>query len=120
VIGDNVSDHVYDPDAVLNEVIRVLKPGGFLYLIVNLRTRFGTYVHKILSRLLIDKGHPQSFDAYSIRKRIARFQFSILSESVSDSREARLRDMRSNLIKDKIKCYTGLSEYLYYALCQKF
>ena len=119
VITDNVLDHVSNTNAVMEEIIRVLKPGGFLYLIVNLRTWSGTQFHKLLSRLLIDKGHPQSFDVAAIRNLIGRFQLSVLSESVSDSREARLRDMRSPLIKDNIKGYTGLSEFLYYAVCQK-
>jgi len=119
VIIDNVLDHVYDTNAVMNEIRRVLKPSGFLYLIVNVRTRFGTQVHKILSGLLIDKGHPQSFDVISIRNLIGRFQFSIRSESVTDFSEARSRDMRSPSIKDNIKGYTRISEFLYYAVCQK-
>jgi SAM-dependent methyltransferase len=120
VISDNVLDHVCNTNVVMEEIIRVLKTGGFLYLIVNLRTRSGTQFHKILSRLLIDKGHPQSFDVLSIRNLIGRFHLSIVSESISDYRDARLRDMRSLSIKDNIKGYTGLSEFLYHAVCQKF
>ena len=119
VIIDNVLDHVYDANAVVQEIRRVLKQDGFLYMTVNVRTRFGTQVHKFLSRLLIDKGHPQSFDVISIRNLIGRFQFSIRSESVSDFYEARSRDMRSPCIKDNIKGYSGISEFLYYAVCQK-
>jgi ubiquinone/menaquinone biosynthesis C-methylase UbiE len=119
VISDNVLDHVYNTHAVMNEVLRVLKPGGCLYLIVNVRTRFGTKIHKILSKLLIDKGHPQSFDVLSIRKMIGRFQYSLLSEWISDSRESRSKDIGSPSAKEKIKGYTGLSEFLYCAVLRK-
>ena len=119
VISDNVLDHVYDTHVVMNEVFRVLKPGGFLYLIVNLRTRFGTNIHKILSKLMIDKGHPHSYDVLTIRKLIGRFQLSLLSEWISDSREARSRDIRSPSVKEKIKGYTGLSEFPYFAVFRK-
>jgi ubiquinone/menaquinone biosynthesis C-methylase UbiE len=119
VISDNVLDHVYDTNLVMREIFRVLKPGGYLYLIVNVRTRRGTQFHKILSKLLIDKGHPQSFDVTSIRNLIGRFQYSLLSEWISNSREARSRDIHSPSIKDKAKGYTGLSEFLYCTVCRK-
>jgi len=119
VISDNVLDHVCNTHAVMDEALRVLKPDGCLYLIVNVRTRFGTKTHKVLSKLLIDKGHPQSFDVLSIRKLIGRFQYSLLSEWISDSREAKSRDIRSPSVKEKIKGYTGLSEFIYYAVLRK-
>jgi ubiquinone/menaquinone biosynthesis C-methylase UbiE len=119
VIIDNVLDHVRNTNAVMGEICRVLKRGGILYLTLNIRTHFGTQFHKILSTLLIDKGHPGSFCAFSIQSMIMQYQYSLLSESISDPREARLKDLSSHSIKDKIKGYLGLSEFLYYATCRK-
>jgi ubiquinone/menaquinone biosynthesis C-methylase UbiE len=119
VIIDNVLDHVRNTNAVMSEIFRVLKRGGVLYLTLNIRTRFGTQFHRILSKLLIDKGHPESFSAFSIQSKIKQYQYILLSELISDPSEARLKDLRSKLIKDKIKGYAWLSEFLYYAVCRK-
>lgn len=119
VIIDNVLDHVHNTNAVMSDILRVLKRGGILYLAVNIRTQFGSQFHKVLSKLLIDKGHPQSFSALSIRNLISKHEYSLISEWISDGREMRLRDTRSDSIKDKIKGYTWLSEFPYYAVCRK-
>jgi len=118
VILDNVLDHVHKTNEVMSEILRILKPGGILYLTVNIRTPFGTQFHKIISKLQIDKGHPKSFSAVSIRNMIMEYQFSLLSEYISDPREARTKDLHSHFIKDKLKGYVGLSEFLYFAVCR--
>jgi ubiquinone/menaquinone biosynthesis C-methylase UbiE len=38
VIIDNILDHVSDPDAVLNEIYRVLSNSGILYIKLNINT----------------------------------------------------------------------------------
>lgn len=40
VISDNVIDHAADPFAIIDELIRVLKPGGLLYFTVNIHHPF--------------------------------------------------------------------------------
>jgi ubiquinone/menaquinone biosynthesis C-methylase UbiE len=119
VISDNVIDHVSDPNEVMREIYRVLKKGGLLYFVLNVRTPYGAKFHRILSKLLIDKGHPQSFDMHSTQGLIQRTRFSLLNEWISDYRQARAGDIASNSLKDKIKGYTGLSEFIYYAVCGK-
>lgn len=119
VILDNVLDHVHEASGVLNEIHRVLAKDGILYLAVNLHTSWGAFLHRILSRLLIDRGHPYTFTAGSIRTFIQRHRFNILTESINDYQQARAQDLKSAASKDKIKGYTGLSEFIYYAVCGK-
>lgn len=40
VISDNVIDHAADPFAIIDELVRVLKPGGLLYFTVNIHHPF--------------------------------------------------------------------------------
>lgn len=40
VISDNVIDHAADPFAIIDELIRVLRPGGLLYFTVNIHHPF--------------------------------------------------------------------------------
>jgi SAM-dependent methyltransferase len=61
VIIENCIDHVQDVHGVGRELNRVLRPGGVLYLNVNCRTAAGYYVHRAMSRLRIDTGHPHTF-----------------------------------------------------------
>lgn len=40
VLSDNVIDHAERPQAIVDEMVRVLKPGGLLYFTVNIHHRF--------------------------------------------------------------------------------
>ena len=119
VILDNVLDHVHEAGSILKEIYRVLSEDGLLYLAVNVHAGVGTCLHSILSRLKIDKGHPYTFTIKSVRCFLDGSSFSIVSESISDYYQAREQDRRSASLKSKIKGYTGLSEFVYYAVCQK-
>ena len=119
VILDNVLDHVHNAEGVLKEIHRVLTDDGLLYLAVNVHTKGGGFLHSILSKLRIDKGHPHTFTVKSIREFVPKNRFSILSETINDYYQARKQDRDSSLLKDKIKGYTGLSEFIYYAVCSK-
>ena len=119
VIIDNVLDHVSAPDHVLKEIYRVLSKNGLLYIIVNIHTYWGYLLHSLLAKLNIDKGHPYSFTAEKIRDFLNTHQLIVNSESVNNYYEARQRDRESNSFKDKIKGYTGLSEFVYSAVCLK-
>jgi ubiquinone/menaquinone biosynthesis C-methylase UbiE len=119
VILDNVLDHVHTASNVLHEIYRVLSKDGKLYLCVNIHRPWGGFLHSILSRLKIDKGHPYTFTAKSIRTFIQGHRFSILTEFINDYEKSREQDRRSTDLKAKIKGYTGLSEFVYVVVCSK-
>lgn len=119
VIIDNVIDHTYAPGKILEEISRVLEPSGRLYLSVNVHTGWGAFLHNLLAVLRIDKGHPYTFTSNTLRELLARGGFTTLLEQVADYSEARQADRRSRRATDRIKGYTGLSEFQHLVLCSK-
>lgn len=119
VIIDNMLDHVLSPDKVLNEIWRVLSKDGMLYIELNIHTAWGFILHRLLAKLKIDKGHPHSFTAGKIREHLTMHRFAVQHEFINDYYQARDRDRSSSSLKDKIKGHTGLSEFIYSAVCFK-
>lgn len=119
VVLDNVLDHVHQASEVLHEIGRVMKPDGLLYFAVNIHTTWGAFLHRILSRLKIDRGHPYTFTAASIRAFLMAHGFAVQKEFINDYRKAKEQDLKSAALKDKLKAYAGLSEFVYYAVCRK-
>jgi ubiquinone/menaquinone biosynthesis C-methylase UbiE len=119
VIIENVLDHTKDPDRVLAEIRRVLRPHGILFFKVNVRTVFGTSVHRLLSTLRIDRGHPHSNSANSIHRLIASHGFQFRTETVDRFMPAWLADLKSDRLKDKFKGILGVSEFWYSAICER-
>jgi len=70
VVMDNALDHVTDPGAVLDEVNRLLRPGGLLWVLVDLST------HK-------DHMHPNPFDELSLRALLRAKSFEVVTDRVS-------------------------------------
>ena len=52
VISDGVVHHTGDTIKAFNECIRILKPGGFLYLAIYKKYRYYPYIYKYLGSLL--------------------------------------------------------------------
>jgi ubiquinone/menaquinone biosynthesis C-methylase UbiE len=119
VIIDNVIDHTSDPDIVMKEIYRVLKNEGLLYLSVNIHTLWGAKIHRLLSTLAIDKGHPYTFTIDRIRSLLKNNNFRIEDETVENYHEVRRKDRQSKILKSKVKGYTGLTEFLYQAICRE-
>lgn len=119
IIIDNVLDHVQEPHKVLNEIHRVLPKNGILYIELNIHTVWGFILHSVLSRLKIDKGHPYSFTAGKIRDYLGKHGFSIRHESIAGYLAARAIDRKSTGMKSKLKGYSGLSEFVFSAVCVK-
>jgi len=119
VIIDNVLDHVRAAGQVLDEIHRVLKSDGRLYMELNIHTSWGCMLHSLLAALRIDKGHPYSFTRDKIRSFLETHGMSIVREWQNDYHEAREADRTSDSLKAKVKAYTGLSEFIYFALCHK-
>ncbi len=70
VIMDNALDHVSNPGAVLDEVNRLLRPGGLFWILVDLST------HK-------DHMHPNPFDELRLRALLREKSFEVVSDRVS-------------------------------------
>jgi ubiquinone/menaquinone biosynthesis C-methylase UbiE len=119
VIIDNVIDHTYEPDKIIQEISRVLEPSGRLYLSVNVHTRWGAFLHNLLAVLHIDKGHPYTFTSNSLRLLLTRGGFTSLLEQVGDYGDATQADRKSRRVTDRVKGYTGLSEFQHLVLCSK-
>ena len=119
VIIDNVIDHTFAPETILTEISRVLEPSGRLYLSVNVHTRWGAFLHNLLAVLRIDKGHPYTFTSETLRQMLGRGGFTALLEEIGSYTEARQTDRRSRHLTDRIKGYTGLSEFQHLVLCSK-
>jgi len=119
VIIDNVIDHTFAPERILREISRVLAPSGRLYLSVNVHTGWGAFLHNALAVLRIDKGHPYTFTSVSLRQLLARAGFTVLLEEVGDYNQARRADRASRRPTDRIKGYTGLSEFAHLVVCSK-
>jgi len=111
-IIENCIDHVQDDSAVYRELVRVLKPGGILYLTVNCRTRSGYFVHRTLSSLRLDPGHPHTYTPAKLRRLLPSYGFEILDMELGSYAKARAEDLHSTSRKANLKAWLGISEYL--------
>ncbi|HJU44103.1 MAG TPA: class I SAM-dependent methyltransferase [Vicinamibacterales bacterium] len=119
VIIDNVIDHTYEPGKILDEIHRILRSDGHLYLSVNVHTRWGFLLHTALAVLQIDKGHPYTFTSQSLRRFLDEHRFAALAERVDDYHESKRADRSSSSLKARVKGYTGLSEFSHAVMCRK-
>jgi SAM-dependent methyltransferase len=111
-IIENCIDHVQDAHTVKQELGRVLKPHGVLYLTVNCRTPWGFVVHRVLSMLRIDAGHPYTFTPPRLKVFLEDGTFRILSLEGGSPIEALRADLRSRHAKARLKALLGISEFL--------
>ena len=111
-IIENCIDHVQDMDGVMSELSRTLGDSGTLYLTVNCRSRWGYVVHRILSRLRLDPGHPHTFTPKHLRKLLARHGYRILSLETESFMAAWKTDLTSSSNRARIKGLLGVSEYV--------
>ncbi len=120
VIMENCIDHVRDVAAVMREIARVLRPEGVLYLTVNCRTAWGFVLHRCLSRLRLDAGHPHTFTASRARALVTRATaFRLLQLEAESPWEARRADLRSTDLRARVKGILGVSEFVVTILAQR-
>jgi SAM-dependent methyltransferase len=119
VIIENCIDHVQDIHGVGREINRVLRPGGVLYLNVNCRTVVGYYVHRTLSRLRIDSGHPHTFTPSRALAFVRRHGFEPLGSEAASAWRAHLDDLRAPGLRPRLKALSAVSEYVFKVYARK-
>ena len=77
VIMDNVLDHCADPELVLLEMHRVLKPNGTAYFRQNTYHFWGRLVRGLMECFQIDRGHPHTFSKRYLRRRFTRLGLTV-------------------------------------------
>lgn len=111
-IIENCIDHVRDMRAVMRELKRALSVAGTLYVTVNCRTRWGFVVHRILSRLYLDAGHPHTFTPRRAERLLRTTGFAPLSVEVASYADARRADWNAAETRAQVKALLGISEFL--------
>ncbi len=112
LVIENCIDHVKDKDAVMTELRRALRPEGVLYLTVNCRTLFGYYVHRALSRLRLDPGHPHTFTGGRVIAFLRKHGFEIIDMRVGAYGQALREDIKGPGLRPRLKAVLGVSEFL--------
>src|SRR5438309_1272445 len=118
-IIENCIDHVRDVSAGMREVKRVLSRTGALYLTVNCRTAWGFVMHRALSRLRVDAGHPHTFTPRRAGALLRDHGFTPLQFEVGSYAVARREDLAARELRARIKAVLGVSEFLVSAVAQQ-
>jgi SAM-dependent methyltransferase len=119
VIIDNVIDHTHEPNAVMAEIHRVLRPGGYLYFTVNIHGRWGVRMRKVIEFLHLDEGHPHSYTPRKAQELITESGLVMAHEETENPWCVIWANVRSTRLRDKTKVVLGVCEYVYTALAQK-
>ena len=118
-IIENCIDHVQDAHGVMGELRRVLRPDGILYLTVNCRSNWGYVVHRTLSSLRLDPGHPHTFTPPRVGAMLRRHGFEPMDTEVGSYEEARREDMKSPTRRARLKAFLGVSEFVTSVISRK-
>lgn len=110
VIAENCIDHVIHPSEVMNEIRRVLSSDGLLYLSVNARSRFGYLIHRGLSKLRIDPGHPHTYTQSSLVSFLENTGFHIMDCRATAYLDAVLEETRDDPLKGLLKGVSAITE----------
>ncbi|MEX0685028.1 MAG: class I SAM-dependent methyltransferase [Balneolales bacterium] len=107
-ITDNVLDHVDSPEDLLNEALRVLKPGGVAYIRLNVYHPWGRLVRSLMEIAVVDKGHPYTFSSHSLEAMVKKAGFVVKWSNRSS--------YLSNWKKDWFRAFNGSLKALIQAL----
>lgn len=103
IVIDNVLDHCDNPDKVLDEMNRTLKPGGIIFFRQNTYHYWGKTVRDIMEKMKIDRGHPHTFLKNSLKKKFRENNFQILFFKSSGYYKTWLREIKSKRLYDRVK-----------------
>jgi len=117
-IIENCIDHVRDVGAAMRELKRALTVDGALYLTVNCRTPWGFVVHRALSRLRVDAGHPYTFTPRRAERLLQEHGFRALQIELGSYADAWRADLAAPELRSRLKAFLGVSEYLFSAVAQ--
>jgi SAM-dependent methyltransferase len=118
VIMENCIDHVRDVRTGMRELKRALGAMGTLYLTVNCRTAWGFVVHRALSRMRVDAGHPYTFTPPRVRALLDDHGFTTLQFEIGSYADARREDLAAPERRARIKGLLGISEFVVSAVAQ--
>jgi len=105
IIMDNVLDHCINPDLVMNEAARVIKPNGYLFFKQNTYHVWGIFIRLVMEKMLIDKGHPHTFSKAKLKKFASENSLKELNKTRNGYLGTWLREIRSAGLKNKIKAF---------------
>jgi SAM-dependent methyltransferase len=117
-IMENCIDHVRDVRAAMRELKRALAAAGTLYLTVNCRTGWGYLVHRALSRLRVDAGHPYTFTPRRVQALLQDHGFRTLEFEVGSYAAARQADLAASERRARLKARLGISEFVVSAVAR--
>lgn len=103
IIIDNVLDHCENPDRVIQEMRRILKPEGIIYFRQNTYHFWGKLIRSLMETLKIDKGHPYTFLKRDLNKKFHNYKLQTVLFARSGYFKTWLREITSKRLYDKIK-----------------
>ena len=103
----NVLDHVHDPNAILDELHRLLRPGGTLLLGVDTLSmlsdlKFHAWVKRRYANSIGVRAHPHHFRIAAVRALVAAAGFRVLAERVP--RHERWQDLAGHSYRLLMVC----------------
>ena len=96
----------------MRELKRALSAAGTLYLTVNCRTRWGYLMHRALSRLAVDAGHPHTFTPRRAERLLRDHGFRTLQFEIASYAAARRADFAAPERRARLKALLGVSEFV--------
>lgn len=105
IILDNVLDHCQNPQKIIKEIHRVLRPSGIAYLRINTYHIWGQFVRKIMEKFILDKGHPHTYSKNGIMNLFENYQFKVFHKEREGFYSHWKKDWRSKKLKQKIKAF---------------
>lgn len=103
IIIDNVLDHCDNPDKVLSEMNRTLKPGGIIFFRQNTYHFWGKAIRDIMEKMKIDRGHPHTFLKSNLSNKFRDYKFQIMFFKRSGYFKTWLKEIKSKRLYDRVK-----------------
>ena len=106
IICDNVLDHCAYPKRVLQEMRRVLRPSGIVYLRIHVYHQWGLLMRSAAEMLQIDAGHPYTFTDRRLRRLIDASGLVTVDVEDSGYLHTWARELLSGTAKNLLKALT--------------